>query len=110
MSEAVKSICCKEFSCSEAKKVGDKVMEDFRNVVERKQVDDSTMELIDEFEKHQHKNKHKIFALYEKKTAVYLEDRPIVWAYAMYVQCNSKYIHTFPLTTCKNFWKNKKKI
>ena len=51
VNNAVVSLSCKECLCSEAEKAGDKVMTDFRNVVEREQADDGTMELIDTFER-----------------------------------------------------------
>ena len=85
-------------------------MADFRNFVERKQADDSTMEMIDDFEKQWHKCKSHRVSRYEKKTAVHLEDRIIGWASHRHIQCNGNPIHTFLLTTCKKVWKNEKKM
>ena len=110
VNNAVKVIYYKECSCSEAEKIGDKMMTDFRNFVEGKQADDSTMELIYEFERLRGKNKHHRADRYEKKVAMYLDYRPIGWASDMHTKCNSKYSHTFPLTISRKVWKNKKKI
>ena len=41
---------------------------------------------------------------------MHLEDRPNGWASDMHVQCNGNPSRTFPLTTGKKVWKNKKKM